>query len=378
MTARLAATTAGLNPRSGVIDGSAGVAARAPSQFGQSNFSLLRDDRIARDPRPALRAAPQHPQLRAARRPHGPGPAARARRTRSALRAAVRAAAARLRRAASAARRRWCSRSASAWATPPRTIAQALPDTDFIGVEVHTPGVGALLKRIGEQGLTQPAPVQHDAVEVLRAHDRARLAGRRARVLPRPLAQEEAQQAAPDPARLRARCWPSGSRRAATCTARPTGSPTREQMLEVLSAEPVLRNTADGYAPRPDYRPLTKFENRGLRLGHGVWDLVFVKAACEGSPMAVVRSGSPCAPAAPDCLAGSTPRYPQSAQSIHPATGQQHHQPEPDAVPGERHEVVRRDVAQQPAHAQPGAEEREERARSRTAAGRPPTAARAP
>jgi tRNA (guanine-N7-)-methyltransferase len=49
------------------------------------------------------------------------------------------------------------------------------------------------------------------------------------------------------------------------------------QMLEVLSAEPTLKNTADGYAPRPDYRPVTKFENRGLKLGHGVWDLVFEK-----------------------------------------------------------------------------------------------------
>jgi tRNA (guanine-N7-)-methyltransferase len=49
------------------------------------------------------------------------------------------------------------------------------------------------------------------------------------------------------------------------------------QMLEVLGAEPLLENTAPGFAPRPDYRPVTKFENRGLKLGHGVWDLVFVK-----------------------------------------------------------------------------------------------------
>ena len=48
-------------------------------------------------------------------------------------------------------------------------------------------------------------------------------------------------------------------------------------MLQVLSAEPLLQNTADGFAPQPDYRPLTKFENRGLRLGHGVWDVVFVR-----------------------------------------------------------------------------------------------------
>ena len=46
-------------------------------------------------------------------------------------------------------------------------------------------------------------------------------------------------------------------------------------MLQVLGAEPLLANTADGYAPRPAYRPETKFERRGLRLGHGVWDLVF-------------------------------------------------------------------------------------------------------
>jgi tRNA (guanine-N7-)-methyltransferase len=48
-------------------------------------------------------------------------------------------------------------------------------------------------------------------------------------------------------------------------------------MLEVLGAEPQLANTVEAYAPRPHYRPLTKFENRGLKLGHGVWDLVFVK-----------------------------------------------------------------------------------------------------
>jgi tRNA (guanine-N7-)-methyltransferase len=49
------------------------------------------------------------------------------------------------------------------------------------------------------------------------------------------------------------------------------------QMLEVLSAEPSLTNTAENFAPRPDFRPLTKFENRGIRLGHGVWDLIFKK-----------------------------------------------------------------------------------------------------
>jgi tRNA (guanine-N7-)-methyltransferase len=50
-------------------------------------------------------------------------------------------------------------------------------------------------------------------------------------------------------------------------------------MLGILSAEPALENTADGFAPRPEHRPLTKFENRGLKLGHGVWDLVFRRRA---------------------------------------------------------------------------------------------------
>ena len=50
-----------------------------------------------------------------------------------------------------------------------------------------------------------------------------------------------------------------------------------EQMLAVLSAETSLQNTCEGFAPRPEFRPLTKFENRGLRLGHGVWDVIFKK-----------------------------------------------------------------------------------------------------
>ena len=48
-----------------------------------------------------------------------------------------------------------------------------------------------------------------------------------------------------------------------------------EQILAVFAAEPALVNTAPGFAPRPDYRPLTKFESRGLKLGHGVWDIIF-------------------------------------------------------------------------------------------------------
>ncbi len=153
-------------------------------------------------------------------------------------------------------------------------IARALPDTDFIGVEVHPPGVGALLKRIGETGLTNLRIVQHDAVDVL-TH----------MVAPDSLAGVHL--FFPDPwhkkKHHKRRLVQAGFVRLLAGRLRPGGylhcatdwAPYAEQMLEVLGAEPMLRNTAAGYAPRPDYRPLTKFEQRGLRLGHGVWDLVF-------------------------------------------------------------------------------------------------------
>jgi tRNA (guanine-N7-)-methyltransferase len=153
-------------------------------------------------------------------------------------------------------------------------IAQALPGTDFIGVEVHTPGVGALLKRIGEMKLCNLRLIQHDAVEVLDhmiAPDS--LAGvhvffpdpwHKKKHNKRRLIQPEFVH------RLVDRITPGGYLHCAT-----DWQPYAEQMLEVLSAQPRLLNTAEGYAPKPDYRPLTKFENRGLKLGHGVWDLVF-------------------------------------------------------------------------------------------------------
>ncbi|KQW37044.1 tRNA (guanine-N7)-methyltransferase [Rhizobacter sp. Root404] len=155
-------------------------------------------------------------------------------------------------------------------------IAQALPGTDFIGVEVHTPGVGALLKQIGERGLTNLRLLQHDAVDVLQQMIApGSLAGVHV-FFPDPWHKKKHNKRRliqPDFVTLLAsRLVPGGYLHCAT-----DWQPYAEQMLEVLSAEPALRNSADGYAPKPDYRPLTKFENRGLRLGHGVWDLVFVK-----------------------------------------------------------------------------------------------------
>ncbi|MFZ5549750.1 MAG: tRNA (guanosine(46)-N7)-methyltransferase TrmB [Pseudomonadota bacterium] len=155
-------------------------------------------------------------------------------------------------------------------------IAAAKPETDFLGVEVHTPGVGALLKRIGETGLSNLRIVQHDAVEVL---EHMLAPGSLAGVhifFPDPWHKKKHnKRRLIQPAfvnKLVTRLAPGGYLHCAT-----DWQPYAEQMLEVLSAEPALVNTAEGYAPKPDYRPLTKFENRGLQLGHGVWDLVFTR-----------------------------------------------------------------------------------------------------
>jgi tRNA (guanine-N7-)-methyltransferase len=161
-------------------------------------------------------------------------------------------------------------------------VAAALPGTDFIGIEVHAPGVGALLKRIGEGGLGNLRLIQHDAVPVLEHM-----------IPPHSLAGIHVW--FPDPwhkkkhhkrrliqpalvARLVSRLAPGGYLHCAT-----DWLPYAEQMLEVLSAAPGLVNTAARYAPRPAWRPLTKFEQRGLKLGHGVWDLIF-SASSPASP----------------------------------------------------------------------------------------------
>jgi tRNA (guanine-N7-)-methyltransferase len=155
-------------------------------------------------------------------------------------------------------------------------IAALMPEKNFLCCEVHPPGVGALLKRIGEQGLTNIRIVEHDAVEVL---DHMLAAGALAGVhifFPDPwhkLRHNKRRLLQPPfVARLLPRIATGGYIHCAT-----DWEPYAQQMLEVLGAEPGLQNSAPGFAPRPEYRPLTKFENRGLRLGHGVWDVVFVK-----------------------------------------------------------------------------------------------------
>ncbi len=155
-------------------------------------------------------------------------------------------------------------------------IALARPQDNFLGVEVFNAGVGALLKRIEGSALQNIRIIQHDAVEVLRDM-----------IAPNSLAGVHIY--FPDP-------WPKkrhhkrrliqppliellSSRMAqgAYLHCATDWEHYALQMLEVLSAEASLANTAENFAPRPDFRPLTKFENRGIRLGHGVWDLIFKK-----------------------------------------------------------------------------------------------------
>ncbi len=157
-------------------------------------------------------------------------------------------------------------------------VAAAMPEHDFLGVEVHEPGVGALLKLIGSQNLGNLRLLQHDAVEVLQHMlPAASLAGvhiwfpdpwHKNRHHKRRLIQAEFVEL------LRTRLSPGGYLHCAT-----DWQPYAEHMLAVLGAAPGYSNTAEGYAPRPAWRPDTKFEARGLKLGHGVWDLVFKRSS---------------------------------------------------------------------------------------------------
>ncbi len=159
-------------------------------------------------------------------------------------------------------------------------MAAAAPATNFVGIEVHRPGVGKLLHTMAEQGVDNIRVYCHDAVEILQD------------CIP-PASLDGIQIFFPDPwhkkkhnkrrliqppfiARLVSRLKEGGTLHLAT-----DWEHYALQMMEVLSAEPgIVNECGQGeFAPRPDYRPLTKFELRGERLGHGVWDLVFRRRA---------------------------------------------------------------------------------------------------
>jgi tRNA (guanine-N7-)-methyltransferase len=155
-------------------------------------------------------------------------------------------------------------------------IAQAHPDTDYLGIEVHAPGVGALLRRIESLGLTNVRVIRHDAVEALEkmippgALDGVHV------FFPDPWPKKRHHKRrllqAPFVHLLASRMKPGAYLHAAT-----DWEDYALQMLDVLSAERLLANSATGFAARPESRPATKFEVRGTRLGHGVWDLLFRK-----------------------------------------------------------------------------------------------------
>ncbi|GAB3027494.1 tRNA (guanosine(46)-N7)-methyltransferase TrmB [Bowmanella dokdonensis] len=159
-------------------------------------------------------------------------------------------------------------------------MAMAEPDKDFIGIEVHRPGIGVCLMDAGEAGLTNLRLFEHDAVEVLaqcipdnsltrlqlyfpdpwhkkRHHKR--------RIVQPEFAQKVRQKLAPGGVWHMATDWENYA----------------EHMLEVMGQAEGYRNLSQSgdYVPRPDFRPLTKFEQRGHRLGHGVWDLLFERIA---------------------------------------------------------------------------------------------------
>ncbi len=155
-------------------------------------------------------------------------------------------------------------------------ISQSMPERDFLGVEVHTPGVGGLLKLIGELSISNVRIIQHDAVDVLnnmiadasldgihiffpdpwhkkRHHKRRLIQSNFVRLLCSKLKSGGYLHVATD--------WEEYA----------------EWVLEILKQEPLLTNSSKDYATKPAYRPLTKFENRGIKLGHGVWDLIFIR-----------------------------------------------------------------------------------------------------
>jgi tRNA (guanine-N7-)-methyltransferase len=156
-------------------------------------------------------------------------------------------------------------------------IAASCPQNDYLAIEVHSPGVGSLLKLIAEQQLANLRIVQHDATEVLEHMIPADTLSGIHVFFPDPWPKRRHHKRRliqPPFVRLLAtRLTAGGYLHLAT-----DWQEYAQQMLEVLSGEPLLRNTSRDYAPRPSYRPLTKFEQRGLQLGHGVWDLIFVRA----------------------------------------------------------------------------------------------------
>ncbi|HHZ8505770.1 tRNA (guanosine(46)-N7)-methyltransferase TrmB [Morganella morganii] len=155
-------------------------------------------------------------------------------------------------------------------------MAKQNPDKNYLGIEVHAPGVGACLADAQEAGVTNLRVMCHDAIEVLdkMIPDNSlhmvqlffpdpwhKARHNKRRIVQLPFAEK-----------VRTKLAPGGIFHMAT-----DWQPYAEHMLEVMTQAPGYRNLSatQDYVPRPDSRPVTKFEKRGHRLGHGVWDLMF-------------------------------------------------------------------------------------------------------
>jgi len=154
-------------------------------------------------------------------------------------------------------------------------LAQAHPERDYFGIEVHRPGVGRLMNALAANNVNNVRLYNHDAVSVLeQCIAPASLAGVRI-YFPDPWPKQRQQKRRLIQAdfvdRLATRVGPKGVLHLATDWA-----DYAEQMREVLDHAPAWRNLhGTEFAPRPAWRTETRFERRGLRLGHGVWDLVY-------------------------------------------------------------------------------------------------------
>ena len=156
--------------------------------------------------------------------------------------------------------------------------AETHPDTDFIGIEVHAPGVGKLLDEVDKRGLTNLRVYREDALAVLEQCLPEGSLTTLQLFFPDPWPKKKHhKRRIVQPAfveLIRTRLMPGGTFHLAT-----DWEAYAEWMAEVMEAAPGYANTASAetapYVPRPAFRPLTKFEARGEKLGHGVWDLIY-------------------------------------------------------------------------------------------------------
>ena len=155
-------------------------------------------------------------------------------------------------------------------------MAEQHPQTNFFGVEVHTPGVGSCLVQVKQRGLENVRLSMDDAVEVVKQQIADASLERIQIFFPDPWHKKRHhKRRLIQPAFVKAllvKLKPGGHLHVAT-----DWENYAEHILEVLSAEPDLENTVAAYADKPDYRPQTKYETRGERLGHGVWDIIFCR-----------------------------------------------------------------------------------------------------